>query len=721
MLKLLLASCILAAAVSALPVGFQDEIVAHISKITSFTFVPKREGGTVIFAVIKKGLIKVLENPDTSGTARTIFNISDKVCNNGERGMHQALAHPDFLGTKRWVYISYTFKKFGGCRMSETNGAVNRFSRFLVNDDYSIDQDSETVLLETAPLLDQKHNGGDMMFGDDGYLYVTFGDGGNRDNSKDLGTVLGKILRLTEDGAIPPDNPFRGTGTARCNQGNQPGLTCQEIFSYGFRHPFRFSKDPNTNDGKTHFYVGDVGGDQWEEISKGGTDFAGRNFGFPDREGPCSFDSITNCTLPSSSAVDPIFWYAHNNESAAVTGVAPVPNGLWPGTFNNTILYCDYPQGKMYVIQNDVTPCRTCIPPRSSWSNHLFHDLADSHVGMPVQLLFGPYKDTQALYYTARTDNMNIRRIYYVDGATNPAPSAQISASSTSAPVGSVLKFDGSMSSDPDGGTLLYQWDFGDGTTASIASPIKTFDRPGNFDVKCTVTAPSGLFAVANILVNIGAPPTPAIVSPAPGSTFAVGDVLTLIGTAVDGDGTVLSASSLTWEVRLHHNTHTHPFLDPTSGNNIMIDPAPSPEDLDAATKSYLEVLLTATDRNGYAVTTNVTVMPQMVTFSFESNPSGLTLLIDGYPVRTPVSVTSWVNHRLTISAYDQDNFSFQSWNNGKAASHVRIVKSYMSMKKFTATFRRNDCYPKLSMCTAHVDCCSGYCSRKGICRSRLQ
>lgn len=160
-----------------------------------------------------------------------------------------------------------------------------------------------------------------MAFGNDGYLYVAIGNGGSRRVrvAQDLGDTLGKIIRLTEDGEIPAGNPYMGSDSARCHingippAGSPSGTMCQEIWSSGLRNPFRFVMDPNTTD-HVRFYVNDVGGAKWEEISEGGTQYEAANYGWPYREGPCSLGSFDDCADPPQDLVDPLYWYAHNND-----------------------------------------------------------------------------------------------------------------------------------------------------------------------------------------------------------------------------------------------------------------------------------------------------------------------------------------------------------------------------------------------------------------------
>jgi glucose/arabinose dehydrogenase len=153
-----------------------------------------------------------------------------------------------------------------------------------------------------VPLLDNmfvdpqgRHSGCDLAFGKDGFLYMTVGDGycdyagnsgcaGLNDAARDKHVVLGKILRITRGGAVPPGNPFASTG-GRCNTTGRTtqGPHCQETFAWGLRNPFRFAFDPNATG--TRFFVNDTGQNHWEEINEGQ---AGADFGWNLREGHCA-------------------------------------------------------------------------------------------------------------------------------------------------------------------------------------------------------------------------------------------------------------------------------------------------------------------------------------------------------------------------------------------------------------------------------------------------
>ena len=130
--------------------------------------------------------------------------------------IHESLSsvaiHPNFE-ENRWIYLYYTYNRGGnGCLLDEVNGAVNRCSRFVVSDDWTIDGESEFVLFQSPPLMDKVHNGGDMEFGVDGMLYIMTGDAGGRAQqyAQRRSNLFGAVLRLTDEGAIPSDNPYQG-------------------------------------------------------------------------------------------------------------------------------------------------------------------------------------------------------------------------------------------------------------------------------------------------------------------------------------------------------------------------------------------------------------------------------------------------------------------------------------------------------------------------------
>jgi Ca2+-binding RTX toxin-like protein len=172
---------------------------------------------------------------------------------------------------------------------------------------------------------------------------------------------------------------------------------------------------------------------------------------------------------------------------------------------------------------------------------------------------------------------------------------------------------------------------------------------------------------------------------------YRVGQQITLRGSATDPEDGALPEGSLQWEVLKHHNgDHTHPVLSDT-GNNLTIS-APAPEDLSSTgAGNYLEVRLTATDFEGLSKTITREVQPNRVNVSFATNPSGLSLLIDGQTFSAAKTLLSWEGYKLKVNAPSPQTLSgkpyvFSSWSDGKGKQHDIVTGATPST--YTATFK---------------------------------
>lgn len=205
-----------------------------------------------------------------------------------------------------------------------------------------------------------------------------------------------------------------------------------------------------------------------------------------------------------------------------------------------------------------------------------------------------------------------------------------------------------------------------------------------------TVTTSGGASNSTKVKIFPGnAGPTPVIASPSPTLLYTVGQQLTLNGSATDAAGNPITGDKLTWEVFLHHLTHTHPLLQATHQNPVQITARP-PEDLLAATNSYIEIRLTAVDANGLSKTLTQNVMPHKVDLSFQSSPAGQTLLIGGTRFSAPATVTSWENNPLDIEALDGvapsgEPLAFTDWSDGGARAHALTTPA--GPTTYTATY----------------------------------
>jgi PKD repeat protein len=299
-------------------------------------------------------------------------------------------------------------------------------------------------------------------------------------------------------------------------------------------------------------------------------------------------------------------------------------------------------------------------------------------------------------------------RIRYTDDIDNspPVPVLTLIDLDYNYIVNEDFSFDGSKSSDPDGDELEFAWDFGDGTSSTIKNPTHSFQEQGRYQVKLVVTDVAGISQQTSKIISVGKPPTVSISSPIEGDEFFVGQIFQLQGEAFNYKGERLDNSSLTWEVRKHHADHFHPFLDATHGNDLELFPAPEPEDFFASTNSYLQIILKATDENGLTTEVNRLVQPLKINVSIESNPPGIEVAVDAYPLRTSEQIVSWKNHKLNVLAKDQPPFLFQSWRDGNTERERKIT-----LREDGQSVLAIYCAQDFWFCTSDKECCSGSCA----------
>lgn len=249
-----------------------------------------------------------------------------------EKGLLGVALHPSYPDSP-YLYLNHTDE--------EDNTAVVRY--VFHPDSTSIDTATRMVLLSVEQPYDN-HNGGCIIFGPDGYLYIGMGDGGSggdpENRAQDLGTLLGKMLRIDVDSedpyGIPEDNPFVDSTDVM-----------GEIWSYGLRNPWRFSFDKETGD----MWIGDVGQGDVEEISLELRDsVGGLNYGWRCYEGDQEYDTSEDCEGPF---VDPIITRDHTTGDASITGGYRYRG---PDTsLHNLYIFGDFISGNIYVAMlNDL-------------------------------------------------------------------------------------------------------------------------------------------------------------------------------------------------------------------------------------------------------------------------------------------------------------------------------------------------------------------------------
>ena len=289
------------------------------------------DGTNRVFVVEQQGMIHVFDNDPTTEQTGIFLDIENLVNDRGnEEGLLGLAFHPDYAVNGRFfVYHS----------MDNPQRTV--LAAYQVSDEPNrADPTSRRILLEINQPY-RNHNGGQIAFGPDGYLYIGVGDGGSRNDPQEHGqnpaSLLGKILRIDVDSesnerayGIPATNPFA----------NATNDHRQEIFALGLRNPWRFSFDPET--GK--LWVGDVGQNDYEEIAL--VD-AGENHGWNTMEGSHCFDPKSGCS--TSGLTLPVLDYGRR-DGGSVTGGFVYQGSIAPELVGNYI-YADFASGKIWMFK----------------------------------------------------------------------------------------------------------------------------------------------------------------------------------------------------------------------------------------------------------------------------------------------------------------------------------------------------------------------------------
>ncbi|MCI0751122.1 MAG: PQQ-dependent sugar dehydrogenase [Flammeovirgaceae bacterium] len=286
-----------------------------------------------IFVVQQGGLIKVFPNKPTVTAAevKTFLNLTPKIISGGERGLLGFAFHPEYA-SNGFFFVNYT-------RPSPLTSVISRFQVSASNPDEA-DIQSEVILFTQSQPYDN-HNGGKLAFGNDGYLYISLGDGGSggdpQNNAQTLTTLLGKILRIDVDNtfdtlnyAFPPDNPFVN---------NTQGYR-KEIYAYGLRNVWKFSIDQTTGT----IWAGDVGQNRAEEID---LIVNGGNYGWKIMEGFQCYPTTAICDTASLEL--PIFEYTRENGDRSITG-GYVYRGVQIPEWQGKYIYSDYISGKIWTL-----------------------------------------------------------------------------------------------------------------------------------------------------------------------------------------------------------------------------------------------------------------------------------------------------------------------------------------------------------------------------------
>ncbi|WP_375773352.1 PQQ-dependent sugar dehydrogenase [Archangium gephyra] len=656
---------------SALPGGFSDEVFISGLEVPT-AFVPLPDGR--FFITEKAGVVRVYENGALLPTP--VLDIRDRVNAAHDRGLLSLAVDPEFAANG-FIYLLYTYDDDA---WDDLEPKVGRLARYTVVGNTALPT-SEVILLGTQvapscndlpagtdciPSDSPSHSIGHLEFAPDGTLFVTLGDGAhfvdvNDDalRAQDLDSLAGKLLRITRLGEGLPTNPF-WTGEARANR--------SKVFSYGLRNPYRFHLRPGTG----RPYLGDVGWNQYEELNVA---TAGANFGWPCYEGPepqAGYAPKPVCQAlyarGPSAVKQPLYFWSHDNGSACSTAGFFYTGQDYPSSYWGTYFFGDYAQNWLRTLRVDE-------------DDHLIPDsvtLFDSETHGPAAIGPGPGGD---LYYVAIADGQ-VRRVRYTVGNTPPTAAASAAPDNGYAPL--LVRFSSAGSGDPDGDLLDYSWDFGDGTGSSLAHPEHTYTANGDYTARLTVSDRRGGSRSASVTVVVGdTSPSVTITSPAQGSSFKVGDVITYSGEALDAEEGWIPADKLSWTLTLHHCTqgtcHPHPYTSHPGASGSLLIP-------DHGDEFSFELTLSASDSRGLTGTRTVSIHPRTVQLTLGTAPSGLQVVLNGQSGTAPLTRTVVAGSRNTVSAPSpQEPYLFQGWSDGGAAEHQ--VEAGETSATYTATF----------------------------------
>jgi glucose/arabinose dehydrogenase/subtilase family serine protease len=306
----------------------------------------------VQFTVEQTGFIRVVKNGLPAGD---FLDLTGPVLCCGERGLLSLAFPPDAAASGRF-YVNFTRKPDGATVVARFRRSADPLRADADSRKDLVWPDGQTFIGQPAP----NHNGGHMVFGPDGYLYIGLGDGGGGNdtflNGQNPASLLGKILRIDVDVpdahptgyVVPADNPFVD---------GLPITALTEIWSFGVRNPWRFNFDDVARGGTGAMVMGDVGQNTWEEIDYEPAGAGGRNYGWRNFEGRHPTPGVpTTPGLAYGPPTDPIHEYPHNGGGASITGGYVYRGSALGAAFQGRYFFADFVLGRLWSIALVVDP-----------------------------------------------------------------------------------------------------------------------------------------------------------------------------------------------------------------------------------------------------------------------------------------------------------------------------------------------------------------------------
>lgn len=640
-----------------LPADFQEEtVLSGLNNPTAMEFLPDGR----MLTILKGGTILITDNPQpqTPPVSTSTYMTIPDINTGGERGSTNMILDPDFL-VDSFFYVYYPHNSEGLARLS-------RF-RFIDDPGASNADKLATELViwkDNIGFVSCCHYGGGMGFFPDGSMYLLTGDKFEAFRAQDTTDSSGKLHRFYRDGSIPDDNPFKGRADVP-----------ETIFGIGIRNPFT-AFETTYND---KVFFGEVGGNKqsaaWEDIHTfqlsdndtlaPGVDI---NFGWPDcgdggggvtgGTNPNGRETDGSCT--NSEFLDPYYTYPHNGSGASVMmGFVYTGNQFPPDPYQNAVFIGDQTDDWIKYLTND----------GGTITENQFKPGGANRV---VHLEQGP---DGSLYWVGFTGNVN--RIFFT-GNLAPVIDSFVAdpISNDTAPFIVNFNFGVSDMDDPPG-ELTYTLTFGDGsqttgTLDTVTLPIShTYTSNGVYEAFLQVADSLFIITSQTITIQVGTPPVVTITAPLDSSFFRAADTISISGTANDPDGSI---DTVYWEAEINNFGTFQPRAEGggTSGNFVV----PMDNHVSFSGGKYYRITITAVDNDGLTASASINVLPEMSDLTFISNPSGITVRIDGKPNVTPYTYNELVGFKHIYEVPDTlclggMQYAFSSWSDSGSRIHT--------------------------------------------------
>ncbi|MGJ8677699.1 MAG: PQQ-dependent sugar dehydrogenase [Akkermansiaceae bacterium] len=694
-------SIVASSVVAAPPADFvQEDVILDLDQPLSMRFMPDER----LLILHKKGEVRIADLFDGTVESDIYMDLNEFATASGvnsdsERGLLDIALDPNFPA-EPYIYILYTPD-------SGPNGLLLRVARFTHTENTGGitsrgDPSTEVILWEDTDGYDSCcHYGGGLDFGPDGNLWFTTGDHFQGSYAASLQKAGGGVHRIAKDGSIPATNPY-ADGT---------GANVDSLVAYGLRNPFRARWDFDSNT----FFIAEVGGNTqstaWEDLhiirydtatsqiidadfgtAADNNQFDGIYFGWPNSEGLPPYDDFPASNV--SGVGEPLFAWQHNGNTSAINGGVVYKGLQFPAEYSGAYFYADSTRDFVrYILFNpdgsvapnpDPDPISLLNPDLTSYSFDLDPTgrVVSIDEGPDGALYFLSFTDAGGAYGEANPTQLGALRRYVYDGGNQRPVVTNYSASQVagSAPLAVDFTFE---ATELEGQPMTYNLFFGDGAstgdlalaeaTAEFVSHSYTVD--GIYDARLEVSDGTRT-TVTRIEIQVGTAPVITSLTSSndriggSDNSFRFGDTMTFSATATDAEDGAMDGSTYSWSVLFVRPGNVHPAFGPQIGGTSIDFEIPMQGQGFSGAVLY-RCFLTVTDSSGLATTQTIDISPEKVNITFDTNPSGIIVQVDGNTaLQTPFVLDTLINipHTITVpssNCVDGDLNQFLYWSNG--------------------------------------------------------